>query len=265
MRIIEKPGFGICFPHCHTSASDGLYDSDEVVFVAHKAGIQLVVIQDHDKIDGVADAIRAGIKYGIHVLGGEEITSEALFPPVHILAYGIKYHIPPFLGPEKTIEEILDQGGVPVLAHPPRGSVGNNPAKMSRLIDKGLVGVEIQSGNSRYLPPEKVDLTKIKARTASSDSHHAEKDMDCSYTYFPGEDGEDFMNALINGEVTPHYGRPVEIPIWDSLHQSAKSILAEGPKKYWVYRREACSNIGRKISRNIFQIPKEIYSSFQQR
>lgn len=260
MQIIEKPGFSICFSHCHTSASDGLYDSDEVVFVAKKARAQLVVIGDHDTIDGVADAIRAGKKYGIHVLPGEEITSETGFPPIHILAYGIKYHIKPFLGSEETIEKILDQGGVPILAHPLRGSDGNDQSKMEKLLNKGIVGVEVQSGNSRY-SPEKVGLAKIKTRMASSDSHHAGIDIDCSYTYFPGETGEDFMNALRKGETIPHYGRPVSIPIWDSVRQSAKSILVEGPKKYWVYRREACNNIRRKVSRNIFQIPKEIYSS----
>ncbi|GEM_PF-4696427 len=261
MNTVERlRRMGLAFPHCHTSASDGRFDPDEVVFYAKKADADLVGITDHDNMDGVVDALIAGKRYGIDVLPGQEITSEPGIRPVHILAYGIKKPIKSFLGDEKTVEEIVDQGGVALLAHPDRGSVGNNKRKMEKLIEKGLVGVEVFSGNCKYFPG-KNGLNKKIAHLGSSDSHHSWKDLSCSVTFFPGHSKEDFIVALNNGKTIPWFNRPVSIPLFDAMRQSAKSILIHGPRKYWVYRREAYKNIRGKVSRNIFQIPKQIYAS----
>ncbi len=74
--------------HAHTRASDGSDTSAELVEAAARAGVQVLAVTDHDTVDGVAAALRAGPRLGIEVLPGCEITGEVGGRVVHLLAYG---------------------------------------------------------------------------------------------------------------------------------------------------------------------------------
>ena len=77
--------------HLHTSFSDGTFSPEEVVYEAQKNGFSVISISDHDCIDGVEPAIQAGLKYGVMVIPGVEITAEKEALEVHILGYFIDY------------------------------------------------------------------------------------------------------------------------------------------------------------------------------
>jgi predicted metal-dependent phosphoesterase TrpH len=79
----------------HSTHSDGALEPAEVVERAARAGVQLLALSDHDTVSGVAEAVRAGERYGVHVVPAVEISAidaDAATPrELHILGYDIDY------------------------------------------------------------------------------------------------------------------------------------------------------------------------------
>ena len=65
MRIVDL--------HTHSTASDGQYAPEEVVRQAKERGLEVLALTDHDTLDGVEEAVRAGERLGLKVLRGIEI------------------------------------------------------------------------------------------------------------------------------------------------------------------------------------------------
>ncbi|MEK8213266.1 PHP domain-containing protein [Paenibacillus sp. FSL L8-0463] len=85
-----KPGLqGRCDLHTHTQASDGMQPPAENVRIARHKGLAAVAITDHDTVSGVAEALAAGLKYGITVVPGVEISTRAEGKEIHVLGYYI--------------------------------------------------------------------------------------------------------------------------------------------------------------------------------
>ena len=72
--------------HIHTTASDGTLTPAEAVREAHRAGIAVMAVTDHDTVDGVAESMKEAGRWGVLVIPGVEISvrSEA---EMHILGY----------------------------------------------------------------------------------------------------------------------------------------------------------------------------------
>ncbi|KAK8940765.1 hypothetical protein KSP39_PZI010292 [Platanthera zijinensis] len=78
--------------HCHSKCSDGFLSPLSVVQKAHKRGVKVLALTDHDTMAGIPEAMEAANKLGILIIPGVEISSlysteagtEEL---VHILAY----------------------------------------------------------------------------------------------------------------------------------------------------------------------------------
>ena len=73
----------------HSTASDGTFDPRELVIAAKNAGLSIIAITDHDTIDGIEDACRAGNEYGIKVIPGIELSTTDGKKEIHILGYYI--------------------------------------------------------------------------------------------------------------------------------------------------------------------------------
>jgi predicted metal-dependent phosphoesterase TrpH len=58
---------------------------------AHEAGLAAISIADHDSVNGVEAAIRAGRRYGVEVIPGVELSSEFEGQELHILGYFIDW------------------------------------------------------------------------------------------------------------------------------------------------------------------------------
>jgi predicted metal-dependent phosphoesterase TrpH len=74
--------------HIHSTFSDGVYSPAEIVEIAHRNGVEVLSIADHDCVDGVPEAIDAANGYDVEVVSGVELSSEFDGRDLHILGYG---------------------------------------------------------------------------------------------------------------------------------------------------------------------------------
>ena len=79
--------------HVHTTASDGTCTPRETVRRASELGLRGIAITDHDTVSGHAEALSAGMDYGIEVVPGIEVSTR-YGVSVHILGYYIENLIP---------------------------------------------------------------------------------------------------------------------------------------------------------------------------
>lgn len=98
--------------HVHSSFSDGTGDVDTISRAAKKAGLDFVIITDHNSID-----IQEGFYNGVCVIKGEEISP---CNKNHYLALGINECIQSD-NPREFIKEVKKQGGFGFAAHPDEG------------------------------------------------------------------------------------------------------------------------------------------------
>lgn len=71
--------------HIHTSASDGVLSPAETVKHARKNNVKFLAITDHDTISGLDEAITQGLKEGITIIPGIELSTQYNNESVHIL------------------------------------------------------------------------------------------------------------------------------------------------------------------------------------
>ncbi|CAN6307700.1 unnamed protein product [Urochloa humidicola] len=80
--------------HSHSNHSDGFLSPSALVERAHRNGVKVLALTDHDTMAGIPEAVSAASKFGIRIIPGVEIS--ALYnprevagagEPVHILAY----------------------------------------------------------------------------------------------------------------------------------------------------------------------------------
>lgn len=87
--------------HLHTTHSDGSRTPEEALVEARRRGIRYVSFVDHDTTAGTAEAIRIGLRLGITLVPGVEISAFDLQRDrkVHLLGYGYRL-------PATAIEEL---------------------------------------------------------------------------------------------------------------------------------------------------------------
>lgn len=149
--------------HTHSTASDGQYTPAELAGLAKDRGIELLALTDHDTVDGLEEAVRAGEALGLRVLRGIELGAEER-SHLHILGYGFdpaglaplcrklkagrderKYRILDFLagrGCPLTLEEVEAIAGGSIIARPHfaqamvrRGYAASNREAFDRYLD----------------------------------------------------------------------------------------------------------------------------------
>ena len=72
--------------HTHSTVSDGQYTPAELAQLVKKRGAQVWALTDHDNLDGLDEAARAGEALGLHVVRGVELSSGD-YQNLHILGY----------------------------------------------------------------------------------------------------------------------------------------------------------------------------------
>ncbi|HPZ42431.1 MAG TPA: PHP domain-containing protein [Bacillota bacterium] len=76
--------------HIHTTYSDGLDPPEKIVSLAKSAGLGAIAITDHDTLDGIIPAVKAGKEQNLEVIPGIEVSSEYGGEEIHILGYLIR-------------------------------------------------------------------------------------------------------------------------------------------------------------------------------
>src|SRR6267143_2850041 len=77
--------------HCHSTASDGECEPQEVARRARAVDLAAIALTDHDTTDGVAEATHEGAKLGIRVISGCEFSVRAPWGELHVLALFLPY------------------------------------------------------------------------------------------------------------------------------------------------------------------------------
>lgn len=78
--------------HTHTRYSDGGLTPTQLVERAKKIGLKAIAVTDHDSVSGIPEALQAGVKLGVEVVPGIELTAhEGTDSEFHFLGYFIDY------------------------------------------------------------------------------------------------------------------------------------------------------------------------------
>lgn len=87
--------------HTHSTCSDGSMTPEELVCHAAKNNLAAIALTDHDTVSGVAEAVRAGERYGVEVVPAIEFSVRSK-TETHILGYFIDIENP-------AVKSILDE------------------------------------------------------------------------------------------------------------------------------------------------------------
>lgn len=102
--------------HMHTVHSDGEGTFTDLALAARKAGLDFIVVTDHN----VFKKEEEGYRFGVLVLVGEEVHDPQRDPEVnHLLCLGIREDVAHLAAnPQALIDAVNAQGGLAFLAHP---------------------------------------------------------------------------------------------------------------------------------------------------
>jgi 3',5'-nucleoside bisphosphate phosphatase len=75
--------------HMHTTASDGRFTPATLAKAAHEAGLQVIALADHDRVDNVRPLQMEAEQYGIHVIPAVEVSCMWGETQYHMLVYNI--------------------------------------------------------------------------------------------------------------------------------------------------------------------------------
>jgi predicted metal-dependent phosphoesterase TrpH len=136
--------------------------------IAKNAGLAGFAITDHNEINGAKKAYQlAKSDKQILVIRGIEVSSSG----GHILGYGVSDPIPRHLSPEETVENITNQGGVPVAAHPYRLASGLGQAVVHDIDFSLIETINHRSPRHENNRARKLALELNAGTTGGSDAH----------------------------------------------------------------------------------------------
>lgn len=175
--------------HIHTKLSDGTGDINSISKAAKKAGLNWIIITDHNNFD-----IKEGFYNGVCVIKGEEISPCS---SNHYIALDVKNLINPSDDTQKFVDEVRAQGGFGFAAHPDEADNRKNKAHPIKWTNKSVIpdGIEIWNWFSDWA--DDYDETNI---------------FKIAYSYF-------FRHKLIQG---PH---KETLKWWDELNKKSENII----------------------------------------
>jgi predicted metal-dependent phosphoesterase TrpH len=221
-------------PHCHTTASDGMAEPEELVRAAIERGLRLIAVCDHDTMASAAEVRARGEAAGLAVVCGEEVTTR--WPAqTHVVGWFLERPVRSGMSLEDTVDAIRDQGGLAIVPHPfmPTYFASCQPGMLARLIERHPVdGIEVDhsspitAGRRRRLAEfYEANRERLGAAIGASDSHFGRHDLGQVLTEFDGETAEDFRRAVLERRTTPCRGRPASVPASVALRQQWRSLV----------------------------------------
>ena len=187
--------------HMHTLLSDGVGTYDDILRAALEAGIDVVLVTDHNVWVQGAEKILQTEKGRVLLLIGEEVHDQARNPQKnHLLVFDARRELANFaFDPQKLIDEVNNSGGMSFLAHPMETDMpffGEPDISWVGWQAEGFTGIELWNGLSEF---------KAVART---------KAQAIIYGFFPDR--------------IPHGPPNILLKKWDELMNSGKRVIAIG-------------------------------------
>jgi len=199
---------GLADLHIHSLYSwDGIVPVASILAYAVKtAGLQVVAITDHNRIEGALEALELAPDYGVEVVPGCEVSTA----DGHLLALFVTGAIPAGLSLQETVAHVKELGGLCVAPHPEAGkaSLSLSEAAITQALQdpearETLVGIEsYNAGNVGWLyrdgNPRARRLTERLrlAHLGASDAHMLPA-IGSGKTFFPGKTAQELRNALV--------------------------------------------------------------------
>ncbi len=129
--------------HIHTNFSDGIFSPEEVVRYAQEVGLSAISITDHDITDGILPAVKEGIKRGIEVIPGVELSVESKNSSegeMHILGYFINWEDIQFQKQLKLFRDARKKRAIHILKKLYQVGVKLDEEKLFKIAGIGSVG-----------------------------------------------------------------------------------------------------------------------------
>ncbi|MCC7353766.1 MAG: CehA/McbA family metallohydrolase [Anaerolineae bacterium] len=107
--------------HAHTRHSDGTGSHEDLVQAALMAGLDWLIVTDHNVRPAVAEGWREGAKgHRVLLLIGEEVHDTRRQPQAsHLLCFGVRQDVNAHASdPQALIDAVNEQGGAAFFAHP---------------------------------------------------------------------------------------------------------------------------------------------------
>jgi len=71
--------------HTHSTASDGTFSPAELVRAAKESGLTAIALTDHDTMEGLPEALEVGVKTGLEVIPGCELSVHSDVGVLHVV------------------------------------------------------------------------------------------------------------------------------------------------------------------------------------
>jgi predicted metal-dependent phosphoesterase TrpH len=233
--------------HIHSLASDGVSSVSEILDSAVAAGLSVIAITDHERIDAAvaARAMAEARQLPLEVIVGEEISTRG----GHVVALYIEQRIRPWGSLRSAIAQVHEQGGLAIVAHPlvPYPLTCASGRSILRLLEDpddsvhpdGIEAFNPTTAGTRWgkRVPEFIAMAGVAA-VASSDSHRAE-DVGQAFTTFEGRSAADLRRALERRETA-----------WEGTKYTWPGQVATFRRQLGKYTAGVRDNVGGKLRRN---------------
>lgn len=198
---------GLADLHMHTIYSyDGTATVPNVLRRAHKVGLNVIAITDHDEISGALEALELAHRFGVEVIPGIEITTAE----GDLLALFVTEIVPAGLSLVETVLRVRELGGVCIVPHPNAGGMGMKSLKVSVIfkalrnpqVAETLIGIEVY--NATALDRAGIATARLLtsglnvASVGNSDAHVLDA-IGLGATEFAGTGAADLLSALRSG------------------------------------------------------------------
>ena len=141
--------------HMHTTYSDGSVTHNEIAQAALKAGLDAVIVTDHNVlVNGPANYYQDG-QQRVLLLVGEELHDQTRQPQKnHMLVFGANRELAPLAyDPQRLLESVAQTGGLAFLAHPfdpPAPAFGEPDISWVDWEVKDFTGIELWNAMSEF-------------------------------------------------------------------------------------------------------------------
>lgn len=127
--------------HVHSNASDGLFTPEALVLEAKARGLKAIAICDHDSVEGVAAALKAGAQHGVVVVPALELTATGTDGrDMHILGYRVDHTDKRLLARLVDLRERRKQRAYRMLEALREGGYGLDADEVMRMAGGGAIG-----------------------------------------------------------------------------------------------------------------------------